>query len=58
MSNGEKASRVAQVIGVQLQNKFLSEHFRFHFLLTTVCFIQISVLLLFMGLVAFFMSAF
>jgi hypothetical protein len=58
MSNGEKAGRVAQVFGVQLRNKFLSEQFRFRFLLTIVCFIQISVLLFFMGLVTFFMSAF
>jgi hypothetical protein len=43
MSNGEKAGRVAQVFGVQLRNKFLWEQFRFHFLLTTVCFIQMSV---------------
>jgi hypothetical protein len=54
MSNGEKASRVAQVFGVQLRNKFLSKQFHFRFLLTTVCFIQISVLLFFMGLVTFF----
>jgi hypothetical protein len=39
MSNGEKAGRVAQVFGVQLRNKFLSEQFRFFFLLTTVHFI-------------------
>jgi hypothetical protein len=58
MSNGVKAGRVAQVFGVQLQNKFLSKQFRFHFLLTIVCFIQISVLLFFMGFVIFFMSAF
>jgi hypothetical protein len=45
MRNGEKAGRVAKVIGVQLHNKFLSEQFHFCFLLTTICFIQISVLL-------------
>jgi hypothetical protein len=43
MSNGEKAGRVAQVFGVQLQNKFLWEQFHFHFLLTAVRFIQMSV---------------
>jgi hypothetical protein len=58
MSNGEKAGRVAQVFGVQLRNKFLSEQYRFCFLLSTICFIHISVLLFFMGLVTIFMSAF
>jgi hypothetical protein len=58
MSNGEKAGRVAQVFAVQLRNKFLSEQFYFCFLLTTVFFIQISVLLFFRGLVTFFMSVF
>ena len=43
MSNGEKAGRVAQVFGVQLWNKFLSEQFHFYFLLTTVCLIYIFV---------------
>jgi hypothetical protein len=43
MSNGLKASRVAQVFHVQLRNKFLWERFRFHFLLTAVRFIQISI---------------
>jgi hypothetical protein len=36
MSNGEKAGRVAQVFGVQLRNKFLSEQFHLRFLLTTI----------------------
>jgi hypothetical protein len=54
MSNGEETGRVAQVFGVQLWNKFRSEQFHFCFLLTTVCFIQILVLLFFMGLVTFF----
>jgi hypothetical protein len=54
MSNGEKYGRVAQVFGAQLRNKFLLEQFRFRFFLTTVCFIQISILLFFMGLVTFF----
>jgi hypothetical protein len=58
MSNGEKYGRVAQVFGVQLRNKFLLEQFYFRFFLTTVCFIQISILLFFMGLVTFFMSVF
>jgi hypothetical protein len=43
MTNGLKVGRVAQVFGVQLQNKFLWEQFCFRFLLTAVCFIQISV---------------
>jgi hypothetical protein len=58
MSNGEKAGRVFQVCGVQLQNKFLSEQFRFHFLLTIVCFIQISVVAFLYGVSDIFMSAF
>jgi hypothetical protein len=43
MSNGEKAGRVAQIFGIQLQNKFCWEQFRFRFLLSVVHFIQISV---------------
>jgi hypothetical protein len=58
MSNGEKAGRVAQVFCVQLRNKFLSEQFCFHFLLTTVCFIQISVFAFLYGVSDIFMSAF
>jgi hypothetical protein len=58
MSNGEKAGRVFQVCGVQLQNKFLSEQFCFHFLLTIVCFIQISVVAFLYGVSDIFMSAF
>jgi hypothetical protein len=58
MSNGEKAGRVAQVFGVQLQNKFLLEQFRFRFLLTTVCFIQISVFAFLYVVSDIFMSAF
>jgi hypothetical protein len=58
MSNGEKAGRVSQVFGVQLQNKFLWEQFHFHFLLTTVCFIQISVFAFLYGVSDILMSAF
>jgi hypothetical protein len=58
MSNGEKAGRVAQVFGVQLRNKFHSEQFRFFFLLTTVHFIQISVVAFLYGVSDIFMSAF
>jgi hypothetical protein len=58
ISNGEKSGRVGQVFGVQIQNKFLSEQFRFHFLLTTVCFIQISVVAFLYGVSDIFMSAF
>jgi hypothetical protein len=58
MSNGEKASRVSQVFGVQLWNKFLWEQFHFHFLLTTVCFIQISVFAFLDGVSDIFMSVF
>jgi hypothetical protein len=43
MSNSYKAGRVAQVFGVQLQNKFPGEQIRFHFLLTVVHSYQISV---------------
>jgi hypothetical protein len=38
MSNGLKASRVAQVFGVQLRIKILREQFCFCFLLTAVRF--------------------
>jgi hypothetical protein len=58
MSNGEKDGRVAQVFGVQLQNKFLSKQFHFRFLLTTVCFIQIFVFAFLYGVSDIFMSAF
>jgi hypothetical protein len=58
MSNGEKDGRVAQVFGVQLQKKFLSEQFHFRFLLTTVCFIQIYVVASLYGVSDIFISAF
>jgi hypothetical protein len=58
MSNGEKDGRVAQAFGVQLWNKFLSEQFRFHFLLTTVCFIQIYVFAFLYGVSDIFMFVF
>jgi hypothetical protein len=58
MRNGEKAGRVAQVFGVQLRNKFLSEQFRFWFLLTTVRFIQIFVVAFLYGVSDIFMYAF
>jgi hypothetical protein len=58
MSNGEKAGRVAQVFGVQLWNKFLSEQFHFCFLLTTVCLIYISVFAFLYGVSDIFMSTF
>jgi hypothetical protein len=58
MSNGEKAGRVAHAFGVQLQNKFLLEQFRFCFLLTTVRFIQISVFAFLYGVSDIFMSTF
>jgi hypothetical protein len=58
MSNSEKAGRVAQVFGVQLRNKFLSEQFRFCFLLTTIRFIQISVFAFLYGVSDIFMYAF
>jgi hypothetical protein len=38
MSNGQKAGRVSQVFGAQLQNKFPREQICFHFLLTVVRF--------------------
>jgi hypothetical protein len=38
MSNGWKDGRVAQVFGVQLQNKFPRERIRFCLLLTAVRF--------------------
>jgi hypothetical protein len=58
MSNGEKAGRVAQDFGVQLRNKFLWEQFHFRFLLTIVCFIQISVFAFLDGVSDIFISAF
>jgi hypothetical protein len=58
MSNCEKAGRVAQVFGVQLRNKFLSEQFHFHFLLTTVYIMQISVFAFPYGVSDIFMYAF
>jgi hypothetical protein len=58
MSNGEKDGRVAQVFGVQLRNKFLLEQLRFCFLLTTVRFIQISVVAFLYGVSDIFMSTF
>jgi hypothetical protein len=58
MSNGEKAGRVAQVFGVQLRNKFFLEQFHFRFLLTSVCFIQISIFAFLYGVSDIFMSAF
>jgi bacteriorhodopsin len=58
MSNGEKAGRVFQVFGVQLQNKFLWEQFYFCFLLTTVRFIHMSIFAFLYGVSDIFMSAF
>jgi hypothetical protein len=58
MCNGEKADRVVQVFGVQHRNKFLWEQFCFCFLLTIVCFIQISVFAFRDGVSDIFMSTF